>query len=168
MLDEEQQRLLVGLPPGQFDDDRGDWGGVLAQAYGYLATRPARGLTPIPARIAFEAQLRDTPDDAQLRMLYGLTLAYLGRKADAIREGSTAWRAAPQRGRVQRGLQSAPAGADLHPGRGAREGIDQLESLLRIPYYLSPGWLRIDPSSIRCASIPGSRSCSGALRDRVA
>ena len=35
VLDEQQQRLLVGLSPGQFDDDRGAWGGVIAQAYGY-------------------------------------------------------------------------------------------------------------------------------------
>jgi hypothetical protein len=25
------------------------------------------------------------------------------------------------------------------------KALDQLEPLLRIPYYLSPGWLRIDP-----------------------
>ena len=24
--------------------------------------------------------------------------------------------------------------------------LDQLEPLLRMPYYLSPGWLRIDPT----------------------
>jgi hypothetical protein len=24
--------------------------------------------------------------------------------------------------------------------------LDQLEPLLRIPFYLSPGWLRIDPT----------------------
>jgi hypothetical protein len=24
--------------------------------------------------------------------------------------------------------------------------LDQLEPLLRVPYYLSPGWLRIDPT----------------------
>ena len=26
------------------------------------------------------------------------------------------------------------------------KALDQLEPLLRIPYYLSPGWLRIDPT----------------------
>jgi hypothetical protein len=26
------------------------------------------------------------------------------------------------------------------------KALDQLEPLLEIPYYLSPGWLRIDPS----------------------
>jgi hypothetical protein len=24
--------------------------------------------------------------------------------------------------------------------------LDQLEPLLRIPYYISPGWLRVDPA----------------------
>jgi hypothetical protein len=28
----------------------------------------------------------------------------------------------------------------------ADKAIDQLEALLRTPYYLSPGWLRIDPN----------------------
>jgi hypothetical protein len=26
------------------------------------------------------------------------------------------------------------------------QAIDELEALLRIPYFLSPGWLRIDPT----------------------
>ena len=26
------------------------------------------------------------------------------------------------------------------------QALDQLEGLLKIPYYLSPGWLRIDPT----------------------
>jgi hypothetical protein len=26
------------------------------------------------------------------------------------------------------------------------QALDHLEHLLRVPYYLSPGWLRIDPT----------------------
>ena len=26
------------------------------------------------------------------------------------------------------------------------QALDRLEPLLRIPYYLSPGWLKIDPT----------------------
>jgi len=26
------------------------------------------------------------------------------------------------------------------------KALDQLEALLKIPYYLSPGWLKIDPA----------------------
>src|SRR5439155_1692038 len=39
------------------------------------------------ARMAFEEQLRAAPEDAQLHVLLGTALAYLGRKAEAIREG---------------------------------------------------------------------------------
>ena len=29
---------------------------------------------------------------------------------------------------------------------GSEKALDQLEPLLKIPYYLSPGWLKIDPT----------------------
>ena len=31
-------------------------------------------------------------------------------------------------------------------GGGPHKALDQLEPLLKIPYELSPGWLRIDPT----------------------
>jgi eukaryotic-like serine/threonine-protein kinase len=146
-LEDGQQRLLVGLPPAQFDDDRATWGGVVAQAYGYRGDQARAQAYADSGRIAYEAQLRDAPDDAQLRLLHGLTLAYSGRKADAIREG-------------ERGLALLPISKDAYGGAyiqhllariyimtGEHEkAIDQLESLLRIPYFLSVGWLRIDPT----------------------
>ena len=46
------------------------------------------------------------------------------------------------------------------------KALDQLEPLLRVPYYLSPGWLRIDPRSIPCGSIRGSGSWWRAPSDR--
>jgi hypothetical protein len=48
---------------------------------------------------------------------------------------------------LARGLDGAlaPARADLHARRRAREG-DRLEQLLKIPYLLSLGWLNIDPN----------------------
>jgi TolB-like protein len=146
-LDEQQQRLLVGLPPGPFDDNRANWGIVLAQTYGYRGDPARARVYADSARIAFEEQLRVTPEDAQQRLIYGLTLAYLGRKTDAMREG-------------ERGLALQPVSQDAYSGAYNQhllariyilageydKAIDQLESLLRIPYYLSPGWLRIDPT----------------------
>jgi tetratricopeptide (TPR) repeat protein len=147
VLDEEQHRLLVGLTPGRFDDDRASWGIVLAQSYGYHGDRARARAYADSALGVFEGQLRDTPDDAQLRMIYGLALAYAGRKADAIREG-------------QRGVALQPVSQDAFSGVYIQhllariylltgeddKAIDQLESLLGMPYYLSPGWLRIDPT----------------------
>jgi tetratricopeptide (TPR) repeat protein len=99
------------------------------------------------ARIALEEQLRGAPEDGQLHVLYGVALAYVGRKADAIREG-------------QRGVALRPPSADAlnHPymrhqlariytliGEPDR-AIDILESLLKIQYVLTPAWLKADPT----------------------
>jgi hypothetical protein len=79
--------------------------------------------------------------------LLGVALAYLGRNAEAVREG-------------QRGVELQTISQDAYGGpyeqlQLARiyllvgepeKALDQLEPLLRIPYYLSPGWLRIDPT----------------------
>jgi hypothetical protein len=77
----------------------------------------------------------------------GLALAYLGRKDEAIREG-------------ERGAALAPSSKDAVLGPyfqhqlvricilvgEPEKALDQLEPLLKIPYYLSPGWLKIDPN----------------------
>jgi len=94
-----------------------------------------------------EAQLRAEPDDWQRPAILGVALAYLGRKTDAIREG-------------QRGMALMPISRDAYFGpynqlqlvriyllTGEPDlALDQLEPLLKIPFYLSPGWLRIDPT----------------------
>jgi serine/threonine-protein kinase len=50
------------------------------------------------------------------------------------------------KGRHDRRLLPTPTRADLLAGGRAEKALDQLEPLLKIPYYLSPGWLRIDPT----------------------
>jgi hypothetical protein len=71
----------------------------------------------------------------------------LGRKKEAIREG-------------QRGVALLPMAKDTYSGTYAQhqlvriyvlvgepeKALDQLEPLLKIPYFLSPGWLKIDPN----------------------
>ena len=99
------------------------------------------------ARLALEEQLRGAPEDGQLHILYGVSLAYAGRKADAIREG--------QRGIALRPISTDAFGGPYFQHQLARicimvgepeKAIDQLEPLLGVPYYLSPAWLRVDPT----------------------
>ena len=80
-------------------------------------------------------------------MLHGLALAYMGRRAEAVQEG-------------ERGFALQPSSTDAYGGpynqhqltriyllAGEPEkALDHLEQLLKVPYYLSPGWLRIDPT----------------------
>ena len=146
LLDDAQRTLLYQLTPSHFDDDRGAWGLALAGAYALQGDSRRSSAYADSARAALEEQLRDTPDDAQLHTLRGTALAYLGRKSEAIREG-------------QRGMELMPTSRNAFTGPYNHhqliriyilvgepdQALDQLEALLEVPYFLSPGWLKIDP-----------------------
>jgi tetratricopeptide (TPR) repeat protein len=147
VLDEAQQQLLLRLTPSAFDDDRGVWGIVLAQTYALRGNAAKARVYADSARLAFAQQLQATPQDAQRHVFLGLTLAYLGRKADAMREGERGVALLPITRDALGGayLQHQLARIYLLVGE-PEKALDQLEPLLKIPYYLSPGWLKIDPT----------------------
>jgi TolB-like protein/Tfp pilus assembly protein PilF len=146
-LDDAQQRLLLHLTPSAFDDSRAQWALVMAQTYAFRGDGPRTRAFADTARVALEEQLKATPEDAQQHAELGLALAYLGRKEEGEREGERAIALAPL-------TKDAYGGAyDLHQlvriyllvGE-PEKALDRLDTLLRVPYYLSPGWLRIDPT----------------------
>ena len=147
VLDDAQQRLLLGLGPDAFGDDRGTWGLALGQAYELRGDQARAQSYADSARLAMEDQLRDAPDDAQLHVLLGLSLAYLGRKADAVSEGERALALLPITTDAYFGpyLQHQLARIYILVGE-PEKALDRLEPLLEMPYYLSPGWLRVDPN----------------------
>jgi hypothetical protein len=99
------------------------------------------------ARLALEAQLRAEPDDWQRHSILGLALAYLGRKTDAIREGQRGVALMPISRDAYFGPYSQLQLVRIHLLTGDPElALDHLEPLLRIPFYVSAGWLRIDPT----------------------
>ena len=149
VLDDAQQRRLLTLPPRVYDGDRGTWAIVRAETYwlrGDTAKARAYGDS---AQLVFADQPRVAPGDAR-HAERGLALAYLGRKAEAIQEG-------------KRGVALWPVSRDANIGAYQQhqlvriyllvgepeKALDQLEPLLRIPSWLSPGRLRIDPTSHR-------------------
>jgi TolB-like protein/Flp pilus assembly protein TadD len=145
VLDEEQQQLLLRLTPEAFDGDLGAWSSALMQLNATRGDSANARIRAEESRKIFEDQLRETPNDPQRHALLGLSLAYAGQKEQAIREG-------------QRGLELAPRDkfngpyiqhqlARIYIVTGEPEkALDQLEPLLKVPYYLSPGWLKIDPN----------------------
>jgi tetratricopeptide (TPR) repeat protein len=147
LLDDGQRALLYQLKPADFDDDRGSWGLALAGAYALQGEGARARAYADSARTAFEDQVRATPDNGQLHSLLGVALAYLGRKDEAIREGRRGVELTP----ISRNAFSGPylvhqlARTFILVGE-PEKALDQLETLLKIPYYLSPGWLRFDPA----------------------
>jgi serine/threonine-protein kinase len=147
LLDDDQQRVLLRLSPGAFDDDRAAW------ALGLAATHALRGDAARAraygdsARLVLDENLRASPDDNYLLALHGVALAYAGRRNEAISDGERSMALLP----VSKDAFSAPYNlhqlARVYTILGERDkAIDQLERLLAIPYFLSPQWLRIDPT----------------------
>jgi tetratricopeptide (TPR) repeat protein len=147
VLDDAQQQNALALPPSAFDDDRGSWGIIRAQLYHLHGDRARAAIYADSSRLAVEEQIRANPEDAQRHAFLGLALAYLGRKADAIREGELGVALAPISKDAITGpyIQHQLARIYLLLGEPDK-AIDQLEPLLKLPYYLSPGWLRVDPT----------------------
>jgi tetratricopeptide (TPR) repeat protein len=147
VLDDAGQELLLRLPPSAFDGSRGNWGLAMAQTWhlrGNLAKAKAYADT---ARVGFEETLRTTPEDAQQHALLGVTLAILGRKAEAIREGQRAVELRPISKDAFVGPYLQHQLARIYVLTGEPEkALDQLEPLLKVPYYLSPGVLSVDPN----------------------
>jgi TolB-like protein/Flp pilus assembly protein TadD len=147
VLDEQQRELLLRLTPSAFDDDRGTWARCLSQAAALERDAANVRVYAEEARQAFEEQLRAAPDNAQRHVVLGLALAYLGRKEEAIREGERAVALDPVAKDALRGPYYQHELVRIYMLVGEPEkALDRLEPLLKIPYYLSPGWLKIDPN----------------------
>jgi TolB-like protein/Flp pilus assembly protein TadD len=143
VLDADQQQLLLRLTPSTFADNRAFWGMALAQTYALRGESSKARVYADSARSAIEALLQGAPEDALIRMNLGLSLAYLGRRDEAVREGNRGVALAPNlyRAHCQHQL------ARIYTLVGEPEqALGYLEELLRVPYWLSPNWLKIDPT----------------------
>jgi serine/threonine-protein kinase len=147
VLDEPQQALLLRLSPNAFDENRASWGLVLAQTYALRGDTMLARVYADSARLTLREQVRAAPADAQLHVLHGLALAYLGRRAEAVREGKRGVALVPATKNAYAGAYFQHQLARIYLLVGEPEkALDWLEPLLKLPYYLSPGWLRIDPT----------------------
>jgi serine/threonine-protein kinase len=147
VLDETQQQLLLRLTPSAFDGDRATWSIVLAQTYALRGNKTKARAFADSARMGNEEQLKAAPLDPQRHAFLGLAHAYLGHKATAIREGEHAVSLLPVSHDAYIGPYVQHQLAIIYLLVGEPEkALDQLEPLIKIPYTLSPGWLKIDPT----------------------
>jgi serine/threonine-protein kinase len=145
VLDEEARQLVLTLPPSAFADDRGTWALVRTQIHHLRGAADSTRVYADSARIAFEAQLRASPNEPFQRAFLGLANAYRGRKAEAIAAGERAVALLP----ISRDALIGPVMQHYlvltYAILGEPEkALDRLEPLLEMPYVLSPARLRID------------------------
>jgi tetratricopeptide (TPR) repeat protein len=147
VLTDEQRGLVKRLRATAFDGDAGIWGLALAGTHEVEGDMRRAAAYADSARIAIEQQLTASPEDAQRNVLLGLALAYVGRKAEAIQRGVKGTELLPPSVDAVGGTYLQHQLARIYILAGdAEKALDTLEPLLKGPYYLSPGWLRIDPT----------------------
>jgi len=154
-LDDAHQALLLRLGPRAFDEDTATWAIVFAQTYALRGDVDRSRAYADSARVAYEKQLRATPSNEVLHAELGLALAYLGRKAEAIREGERSVTIMPLTRDAFAGAYVQHQLARIYLVIGDKEkALDRLEPLLHMPYYISRAWLPIDPNFVSLRGNP--------------
>ena len=146
VLDSAQQAIVLEAGPDDFDGDVGSWGLALAQIYAAWGDRPRARAHADSARAGFAEQLEAAPEDGQSLVLHALSLAYLGRTDEAVREGERAAELLPVSRNATFGayVQEVLARIYAMAGRPA-QAVKRLEVVITGPSTLSRDRLRIDP-----------------------
>ncbi len=147
VLDEPQQQLLLSLTPADFDGDRSTWAIVMAQTFWMRGEKGRLKSFAESAVVATREVLKTAPNDPQRLIFLGLSQAYLGQKAEAIRNAERgAGMVLPSQDAIT-GAYYQHLLARIYVLCGENDkAVDILEKLLKNPYDISPGWLRIDPN----------------------
>jgi serine/threonine-protein kinase len=147
LLNEEQQRQVVKLDDDFYEGDRGNWGLVNAQLHTMLGHEALARAYADSAQLAYEKNIRQAPEDGQLQSLRGLSLAYLGRREEAIREAERAVELVPIEKDAYFGPYLQLLLARVHMMVGSKDrAVELLEPLVELPNNLSKAWLRVDPT----------------------
>ena len=146
-LDDAAQRVLLSATPSAFGEDRSMWGIALASTYALRGNRLAARSYADSSRLALIPQMPAAPNDAGNHIVMGLALAYGGHGAEAMAEGERATHLLPVNGNATRGYYFEELLAQIYTMAGEREkALNSLERLLRLPGYVTPAWLRINPN----------------------
>ena len=147
VLDQEQQNVTLRLTPAFFDEDR------VSRALAFAGIQQLRGNESASRAFAdtavaeLQVRLQETPNDNYLQALSCIAHAYAGHREEAQRAGERAMELLP----LTKDAVSAPYNlhllirAYLLTGEKAK-ALESLRQLLAVPYFISPGWLRIDPA----------------------
>ena len=102
ILDPDVKALVFRLTPSAFDNDRASGASRSAPLSGRAGIWRGRGPMPTPSIPLSKSQADGAPNDPQLRVLYGLVLAYRGKAAEARAAADLALNAGGQAHRAAR------------------------------------------------------------------
>jgi len=147
VLERDQRDLLLRLTPADFGDDKSFWALYLALEHSLRGNAARSRELAAQAVEEFGTQLAAAPEDSQRHSLLGFALALAGKKEEAIREGLRGTELLPVEKDADFGpyLRHLLARIYILTGEHAK-ALDTLEPLLKMPYFLTPAWLRIDPT----------------------
>ena len=144
-LDDREHQLLLRLTPAAFDGDRAWWGQSLAIALWDRGDRAAARAYADSVLAPTRAQL-EGGNASQFHSLYGVLLAYLGRRDEAVAAGERGVALSLEEQNAANDQYSTLQLVRIHLALGQQEpALDRIEQLLRVPSYVSPGWMRVDP-----------------------
>jgi tetratricopeptide (TPR) repeat protein len=146
LLQDSVRARVLALPPAAFDNNRGTWAFARAVIYRERGDTATGRIWADTAAREFARQSRLAPESGLVHMVLGTALVYAGRRAEAIAEG-------------KRAVEMVPIASDADLGPFVRHGlariyvfagepelaIDQLEAVLKVPFYVSAAWLGVDP-----------------------
>ena len=147
VLDDEAQRLVLALPPSAFDDDRGAWGSFGPSSISSGVTAAGRPSMPTRRGSRSRSRAGQRPTTRSATRCSGWPWPIWGGGRGRCGKASERWSCSRSAGTPM----SVPTTRSSSRGSTCwsaepEKALDQLEPLLRIPSYLSPGWLRIDPT----------------------
>jgi serine/threonine-protein kinase len=147
LLDPAQQRTLLSLTPESYEGMRAEWGRAKGIVYASRGDR-ARGRAYLDSALAAaDSELAAAPNSPIILAFRAVLLAHMGRHAEAIANGESAARLFPITEDSFLGPWVRHMLAQTYVLVGENDkAVDVLESLLRVPHYLSPAWLKIDPT----------------------
>ena len=147
LLDDAQQRRLLELDVAFYEGDRGNWGLVNAQLYTMQGQPALARAFADTARLGYEAAIQAAPDDGQQHALLGVSLAFLGRREQAIRAAERGVEVVPMEKDAYFGPYIQLQLARVHIMVGSKDkAVELLKPLVEVPNNLSKAWLRVDPT----------------------
>jgi Flp pilus assembly protein TadD len=146
VMDPATEALIYRLTPAAFDGDRGWWGISLATAHWVRGRHDLARVYADSGLATLTDQMNSSGRDPSTVVLHGLALAYLGRTAEAIAEAKDV---------LARNGQGVSENSEYDRLQAVRiylitgqadAALDQIEHLLRNGFYVTPAWLRLDPT----------------------